>query len=279
MVNKTHTADKHGNKSRFRREVESLIFLLLVAFAIRTVIFGLYKLPPSGSMETTLLDGEGVLSDKLSYWFRAPRRGEVVAINAPQAEYQYSKNPLINWWQRYVWGPSNWTKRVIGLPGDHIKGVVEDGKTAIYLNGQKLDEPYVNKYPLIVMRMHGRPKLRSFDKDAPLDKQPFYRLSTDILVHDDKGERILVEPGTPQNKDVFDIHLGPNEYWLMGDNRLNSKDSRYFGPVDGNLIHGRIIFRLFSVDSDENWMIVDLLKHPIDFFRRIRWSKCLQFVS
>ena len=52
-----------------------------------------------------------------------------------------------------------------------------------------------------------------------------------------------------------------------------------FGPVDGGLIHGRILFRIFSMDSDEDWMILDLIKHPIDFWTRFRWSRFLQWVS
>ena len=39
----------------------------------------------------------------------------------------------------------------------------------------------------------------------------------------------------------FSVKLGENQYWLMGDNRLNSGDSRLFGPIDGRLIHGRIL--------------------------------------
>ena len=54
----------------------------------------------------------------------------------------------------------------------------------------------------------------------------------------------------------------------MGDNRLGSGDSREWGVLDGKLIHGRIVFRLWSIDSQESWWFVDLLKHPIDFWTR-----------
>lgn len=93
-----------------------LIFVILpVAFLIRTFGFGLYQVP-TGSMETTLLVGERFLADKLTYWFRPPKRGEIIAFNAPDASvcsqgYKYSKNPFTNWIERYIWGPSNWTKK------------------------------------------------------------------------------------------------------------------------------------------------------------------------
>ena len=73
--------------------------------------------------------------------------GEIISMNDP--EFKYSKNPAMNLFQHYVWGPSNWTKRVIGVPGDVIKGVIEDGKAVVYRNGEKLNEPYINKYPLM----------------------------------------------------------------------------------------------------------------------------------
>ena len=57
-----------------------LIFVIIpIAFLIRTFIFGLYKVP-SGSMETTLLVSESFVSDKLSYWFTKPKRGDIIAF-------------------------------------------------------------------------------------------------------------------------------------------------------------------------------------------------------
>ena len=79
--------------------------------------------------------------NKFTVLFRDLKHGEIITFNDPL--YPYSDNYFVNLWQRYVWGPSNWTKRVIGIPGDHIQGKIEDGKPVVYLNGSKLDEPYV----------------------------------------------------------------------------------------------------------------------------------------
>ncbi len=104
------------------------------------------------------------------------------------------------------------------------------------------------------------------------------------------GEPDLRYPGTPNPDkgifglrlgkvfDEFDINLGPDEYWAMGDNRQGSSDSRAWGPLKSKFIHGKILLRLYSIDSDESWFILDLIKHPIDFWFRVRWSRCLQFV-
>src|SRR5271163_4874697 len=134
-------------RSKALSEIIEFVLLLGLVFLVRTYGFGLYQVP-SGSMETTMLKGERFYADKFSYAFLSkPERGDIIAFNEPR--FQYSKNPLKRWIEYYVWGPSNWTKRIIGAPGDHIKGVVEDGKPVVYRNGEKLDEPYINKYPLI----------------------------------------------------------------------------------------------------------------------------------
>ncbi len=278
--------------SYIRVPFEILFVILPIAFAIRTFGFGLYQVP-TGSMETTLLVGERFFADKASYWIRKPQRGEIIAFNIPT--YEYSSNPLVNLWQRYAsWNVTNWTKRVIGIPGDHVKGVIEEGHPVVYLNGKKLDESaHLNKYPLIPLWTRppyeqGRSNLRrewhtrTFVPGMPYDKQPYYKIDPHLVILDpENGEPLpLIYPGTPyaSGVDIFDVRLGENQYWVMGDNRLGSGDSRDWGPLDGKLIHGRIVFRIWSMDTSESWWIFDLLRNPLEFWRKIRWSRCCQFV-
>lgn len=292
----------------FWRNVAEIAVLLLIVFFIRTFGFGLYQVP-TGSMETTMLVGERFFADKLTPYFSSIKRREIIAFNNPL--YPYSKNRLKRLFQDYVWGPSNWTKRVIGVPGDRIKGVIKDGKPVIFLNGKELFEPYVNQYPLIkvwkVKPQEVKAQLqantqrtwdlmtpKSFDPHRSLNDQILYRIEKDRVVIEGK-EPSMVFPGTPirsfkkkkhevgeqywDGSDEFYVELGPNQFWVMGDNRLGSKDSRVFGPIDGRLIHGRIIFRIWSIDSDESWWIWDLIKHPIDFWKRIRTNRFFQRIS
>lgn len=323
----------HGStaKQGFWASFREFVTLLCVVVAIRVFFFGLYQVP-TGSMETTMLVGERFFADKLTYFFRAPRRGEIIAFNAP--DFKYSANPVVYLLQQYLlgpvpfnWGPDNWTKRVIGVPGDHVEGKVEDGKPVVYLNGVKLDEPYINKYPLIPIwrtdpqqmaakiereleAKFGRGAwdraqieryisceycLRSYDPSVSYEKQPFYRIdanrvvSTELTmpgslikpeaIHDQRMMAKIAEGKNAWNgSDVFSVKLAPDEYWCMGDNRLGSRDCRSFGPVKHAWIHGRILFRIWSMDSSESWWIVDLIKHPIDFWSRMRWSRFFQWV-
>src|SRR3990167_7836219 len=149
---------RRSNKSVVAQWIESVLIILPIVFVVRTFLYGLYQVP-SGSMETTMLAGEGFFADKLSYWFRKPRRGELVTFDDP-VDYPYSNNPIINVWQRYVWGPINITKRIIGVPGDTIRLAVEHGKPVVYRNGEKIDEPYVNTLPIIaVFDLYDHPQL------------------------------------------------------------------------------------------------------------------------
>lgn len=325
---------------------KELVTLLLIVFLIRTFGFGLYQVP-TGSMETTMLVGERFFADKFTILFSKPKRGDIVSFNDPK--YPYSSNQLMRLFQEYIGtfsGPINWTKRVIGVPGDKIRGTIENGVPAIYVNDQKIDEPYVNKYPLLARWLEDPEKLReqtlsqafalvqyfgidkpveefalqlllekrdwrSYDPHAPYDKQPFYRFREDRIAHLPAGwqevgvtitpdGRAMREPNKPNEligveltrrgvshwngTDEFYVELGDNEYWLQGDNRRGSYDCRAFGPVPGRLIHGKIIFRIWSLDSVSNawidsWWIVDLIKHPIDFWQRLRWDRFFQRVN
>ncbi len=289
-------------------------------------------------METTMLVGERFFADKLSYLFKNPTYGDIISFNAPPPFYQYSDNVFVNLFQNYVWGPPNWTKRIIGCPGDHVRGVIEDGKPVIYLTKagsdkeEKLDELYLNKYPIIRVwkedpaklreqidreiekasakgglidsivlnrileqRLEGQMVHKSYDPMVPFDQQSFYRIHEERIFRGPEGQIEELYPGTPTSADngqkitrntsywtgtdEFDVMLGHDEYWGMGDNRLGSKDCRVFGPIKRKLIHGRIIFRIWSVDSDESWWILDLIMHPVDFWSRVRWGRFFQLFS
>ncbi len=304
-------------RSKLTSDIIELAFLLAIVFLVRTYGFGLYQVP-SGSMETTMLVGERFYADKFSYAFlNKPQVGDVIAFNDPR--FVYSKNPIKRWFEYYcpmpfgiVPGPANFTKRIIGGPGDHIKGVVEDGKPVIYRNEQKMDEPYLNKYPIILVFKNKSASLmaqldtlarcgfegcdedkmpfRSYDPSVSWEKQKFYHIDpANIVIAPETGAPVIRNPGEPvfagtmhgpRNMDEFDIKLGDDEYWVMGDNRRGSGDSRFFGPIHRTktYIHAKILYRIWSIDSDAWFWVFDLIQHPIDFFKRVRWDRFFQRV-
>jgi signal peptidase I len=276
--------------------------MLSIVFSVRTFFFGLYWVP-TGSMEPTILVGESFFADKFTIWFTQIKRGDIISFNAPN--FVYSENPFVFMFEKYFWGPDNWTKRVIGIPGDHVQGKVINGKTFIYLNGQELDEVYVNPYPIVRVREEawqlcfnfpgvGKTPLWSvpFMKKVPSNKyrvydpqfamnsfeQPFYNLYLENKVPNSENPNILyprTQDSTGSVNDNFDVVLGDGEYWCMGDNRLGSYDSRGFGRVHKGMIHGRILFRLFSLKS-ANSLIYDCVLMPLfkvyDHFRELSRS-------
>jgi signal peptidase I len=160
--------------------VEILLTLLaaaVLAFAIKAWVLEARQIP-STSMEQTLLVGDRVLVEKLSYRLRAPVRPDVVVFDAEDAP----GGAII--------------KRVIAVAGQRID--IRDG--VVYVDGQPLTEPYVNtRYP------------DHYDADA----------------------ESVVPTGT-----VF----------VMGDNRANSNDSRYIGPVSLSRIIGRAFAIYWPLD-------------------------------
>jgi signal peptidase I len=274
------------------------VILLVIIFSVRTFLFGLYWVP-TGSMEPTILVGESFFADKFTPLFMPIKRGDIISFNAPH--FVYSENFFIRLFQKYVYGPDNWTKRVIGIPGDRVQGKIIDGKTAIFLNGQKLDEPYVNKFPIVKVQEEAyqlsldfnlwksrisnnksnlslieiipfmnkavSTKYRVYDPEFPIESslQPFYNLAQEKLLPDAVAP-IILYPGTkyPSNQisDVFDVQLAEDEYWGMGDNRLGSYDSRGFGRIKKEMIHGKILFRIFSLRSP-NSLIYDIILKPL----------------
>lgn len=280
------------NKTWQEQVIEFLFVVVPVVFIIRTWGFGLYQVP-TGSMETTMLVGERFFADKFTPLFKAPTHGDIISFNDPL--FPYSANKYMRKFQHYVWGPSNWTKRVIGVPGDHIVGRIENGKPVVYRNGEKLEEAYLNKYPLIATYDPARAgrefTWQSWNPEQSLQHQSYYRMTEREVA---LGRRIAHDTGHPDIKmpqtpdfvnlggnnervvDIFDVQLADDEYWAMGDNRLGSTDSRVWGPLKAELIHGKIVFRLYSIDSNESWWILDMIKHPVDFWSRVRWSRFLQ---
>lgn len=300
-------------KGGFLSDIREIIILLAIVLLIRTFGFGLYHVPTC-SMETTMLVGERFFGDKLTVMFTEIKRGDIVAFNAPF--FKYSTNAFFRIIQEYFWGPDNWTKRVIGVPGDQVRGAIEDGKPVVYLNGVKLSEPYLNKYPIIKtwkidmaqlqnllqknpmgIYTENLTSLKSFDPSIKIDdqKQSFYNIKLDRIYIDPTTQApIVLYPGSVSlswgdkvikgdnywnSGDEFSVKLDKDEYWLMGDNRLGSSDARVFGPVKRKYITARILYRIWSVDTDEAWWIWDLVKNPIDFFKRVRWGRIFQAVK
>lgn len=151
--------------------LSAAIFVIIYLFAAQP------HLVKGSSMEPNFHNGDYILTEKVSYKFRAPKRGEVIVFKAPNRP------------------DADYIKRIIGLPGEKVK--VVQGK--IYVNGKQLEEQY-----------------------EPISFETF-------------SGRYLQEGQ--------EFTVSENQYFVFGDNRSHSSDSREFGPVDKSFIIGRALFR------------------------------------
>ncbi len=307
-------------KPVWRQWLEAIVTALVLATILRHTIFSPYHVP-TGSAEPTILVGDRIWGNKLAYAFSEVKRGDYIICDNPEHSYE-GVGMLQYLWQRFIGfpipllglesGPISITKRVIAVPGDTLEGKLEDGKTVLYLNGEKFNEPYVNPLPLIgVRRTTGFFPLENFgpihipgflqkkteehfyvyDPSKPLDQQPYYYMAEKDIVRDADGKprmRISFTPnidyrgfGGLHTVDIFGPRkMGEGMYWGMGDSRKNSGDSRGFGPISRSLIRGRVSFILFSLDSEEAFWLFDLIKHPIDFWtKHIRWNRFFKSIN
>lgn len=196
-------------------ETSTSIFpVLLIVLLVRSFLFEPFQIP-SGSMIPTLKIGDFILVNKFNYGLRLPVTGtKILSIGKPKRGdvmvFKFPKNPKID----YI-------KRVIGLPGDHIR---YKDKT-LYVNGHKVPEKFVASMQ---------------DNYDPRQKTaPEFKLSREAL--GSHHFQIRTYPGTPQAQKTEWI-VPEGMYFVMGDNRDKSYDSRYWGFVPEKNIVGKAVY-------------------------------------
>jgi signal peptidase I len=227
---------------------EWTVTILLLLFGTTTLVQAFVI--PTGSMEDSLLIGDHLLVDKLAY---APsdsvgdailpyldvQRGDVIVFRYP-----------IDLAQTFV-------KRVIGVPGDHIKIVDKQ----VFLNGKAIEEPY---------KVH-----KTEYDDAYRDNFPsppnvqVYEPALEMLRDNVEGGELVVPEG---------------KFFAMGDNRDLSLDSRYWGFVPRENIIGKPLIIYWSYDAptehleDSSISIAHLQDVLLNFFSKTRWTRSFNLI-
>ncbi|HTW09097.1 MAG TPA: signal peptidase I [Acidimicrobiales bacterium] len=169
-----------------------IVVALVAALLIKTFAVQAFFIP-SGSMEPTLLPGDRILVNKLSYDFHAVHDGDVVVFRRPPSD-DSTVDDLV--------------KRVIAGPGQTIR--VSDCK--VYVDGRLQEQSYLPK--------------------GWQDANSEYCTQWDV-------------PGMLSLPDPYRVPAG--DYFVMGDNRKDSADSRYWGPLPASYIVGRAFVRMWPV--------------------------------
>lgn len=225
---------------------EWTVTILLLLFGTTTLVQAFVI--PTGSMEDTLLIGDHLLVDKLSY---APAG----AISQYLLPYDEVKRGDIIVFRYPIDISQTFVKRVIGVPGDRIHIVNKQ----VYVNDVALDEPY--KY-------HKDDYIDSYRDNFPgLPNVRLYEPAQEMLENDVVNREVVVPPGN---------------YFAMGDNRDHSLDSRYWGFVPRDHIIGKPLVIYWSYDASTDDLVSTSLDHLLDlaqnFFTKTRWGRTFKLI-
>jgi len=208
---------------------------LLLFLVIRTFLVQAYSIP-SNSMEQTLLVGDYLMANNAIFGARLPLIDTPLpAIRDPRPGEIVVFRPTYNNPQEDV------VKRVIGIPGDTLQG--KNG--VVWRNGKPLNEPYVQRLgtPDGEIGWDGR-------VGVPTEVIPErYGYHNHVPLLPAGVDRRTYRP-TRDNWGPVVIPRG--HYWMMGDNREESLDSRFMGPIPRGVIRGKPLFLYFSVDKNRD---------------------------
>jgi len=235
--------------------LRSLLVVLLGVFCIRTFIAEATVIP-TGSMERTILVGDHVFLNKLPYGPRLPftslrvpplrqvRRQEIVA-------FRYPRNPSVMF-----------VKRVMGVGGDVVR--VENKR--VFVNGRPLQEPYVQ-----------------YQSASRLPLRDDFPPSPSLL--ETLPAAWGLDPAWAREMPNFiekdGLHVPAGGLFVMGDNRDNSLDSRFWGFVPVDSVVGEPLFIYWSYDAPSKDWVSEELKTRVkfdvsivwNFFGKTRWSR------
>lgn len=240
------TKPKGAMQKRVWENVKSLLGAVLIYLVIKTLFMEAFRIP-SGSMIPTLLVGDWLFVNKLAYGphvpftrinlpgYDDPSRGDVVVFISPHqpdmAAAGEDPTPTL-------------VKRLVGMPGD-----------TLYMRGG-------------LLHINGEPQRQGFAAANPVgngdEHSPLMNWQRRIEL---RGTRFGEPPQTPALDHWGPLLIPPEHFFMMGDNRYQSKDSRYWGIVPRANVRGRPMFIYYTyVPSDES-------DRPLSFITDIRWSR------
>ena len=179
-----------------REIIETVVFVIVMVIIIRFFV-GEIRWIPSASMHPTLLEGDRIVVERYSRFYRNPKRGDIMVFYPPFETLKNTPWRVFSRLTGFFCKDIAYIKRVIGLPGEKVKITPDkDGKYTVYINGKALNEPYVQ---------------------SPYD-------------YPQCSETVTCEFEIPEN-----------QYLMLGDNRGNSQDGRYWGLLKKDRFIGRAV--------------------------------------
>lgn len=218
------SAKRNSRAHRIWREyVRPLFFMLMVLWAFRTTVAD-WNDVPTGSMKPSIIEGDRIVVNKLAYDLKLPFAGwQVMDWGSPRA------GDVI-----VFWAPDTGirlVKRVVGVPGDRI----EMRANVLYVNDRALDYGPLDPAVSLQVQEYERRTAKFGSERLGLVTHP-----------------VMLTPGKLSMDSFGPVTVKTGTVFVMGDNRDNSKDSRYFGAVPRKLILGKAVGVAFSLDYDHH---------------------------
>jgi signal peptidase I len=251
ILNYQQSKDKIAQPSELKLPLiidyaRSFFPIVLIVFLLRSFLFEPFRIP-TGSLEPTLLVGDFIIVNKFTYGIRLPLlRTKVWENHQPEHGdifvFRYPLNPSMYF-----------IKRVIGLPGDHIRYINKE----LTVNGKKIPQTYIKDEVRITED--------GDTQNVQLKDEQFF----------EHNHHIWIVPDA-YSKDFNDIVVPEGMYFAMGDNRDNSGDSREWGFVPEKNIVGKAEVIAFSWDSYNQ---TDKWYEFWKWGKLIRWHRFGQWIN
>jgi len=260
-IPKRKTEPKKDTMASSIEYLKSFLIALVLALIIKATIIEAYKIP-TPSMENTLLAGDFILGNKFIYGFRIPytdirlpafqepKRGDIIIFRPPHSPRE------------------NYVKRCVGMPGDTIQLI----NKRVYINGELFQDSAFTEHrtPYTVPLRH------------PVD-DPYVLAFREYGIKND-GYRTYA----PFRDNSDKIIVPENKYFMMGDNRDNSLDSRMWGFIDREDILGRALMIHWSWKMNDNdapvvdWqnpftVVANVGYNFFNFYKRVNWERIGRF--
>lgn len=230
----TNSENEPKKSNKVVKEAKSITLIILAVLMFRSVFFEPFKIP-SGSMIPTLMIGDFILVNKFSYGFKVPfsdwfsdpvyitekqnpKRGDVIVFKYPHDH------------------TLNYIKRVVALPGETI----EVREKMIFINGQ----------PIVAADYDGTTIMKDMDEKFSSEHHNIRFYKTKTGEHD---HIIQVNEDNYATANYYEIKVPEGHFFVMGDNRDFSADSRSWGFVSHELIKGKAIMVWFSLSFPWPW--------------------------